>query len=79
MKRIVVEVEDDLHQRLKIYCAKKAESIKDEIIALVCGVLDSEEVPKKDQTTEREDQNKQTQPPFIIDLETGKLERERTS
>lgn len=50
MKRIVAEVDDDLHHQLKLYCAKKGETIKDEIIALVCGVLESEELSKEDQT-----------------------------
>ena len=72
MKRIVVEVDENLHRRLKTYCSSKGETIKEEIIALVCGVLEtgeSESIPESP-----EGEKKRENSSFVFDSESGKLE-----
>lgn len=46
-KNLVVNIDEELHQRLKIYCVEQKASIKEIVIKIISEKLDQEQERKK--------------------------------
>jgi hypothetical protein len=51
-KRIVFEIDEELHTKLKLYCTHNKTNITREIKQFICSLLETEEEMKKEAETE---------------------------
>lgn len=52
IKRIVFEIDEELHTKLKLYCAQNKTNITREIKQFICSLLEAEEEMQKEAETE---------------------------
>ena len=51
-KRIVFEINEDLHKKLKVFCTNHETSITKEITDFICGLVETDEEMQKEAETE---------------------------
>jgi plasmid stability protein len=51
-KRIVFEIDEDLHKKLKVFCTNHETSITKEITDFICSLVETDEEMQKEAETE---------------------------